>query len=128
MLDINDNNPHFSQDSYSYSVNEAMVGPDGLSLLTIVTNDADGTSPNNLVTYNITDGNDADTFEINSTTVSVHQVQYYLIYIFIYTQGEIRAVKDLDYESEISYTVTVTAVDNPNDATQTRSNSTQVYM
>lgn len=70
LTDVNDNYPIFSLATYSHSVPEAPVGSNGISILTISASDNDGTSPNNYVTYNITGGNIADTFEINSTTVS----------------------------------------------------------
>ncbi|XP_011407489.2 PREDICTED: protocadherin Fat 4-like [Amphimedon queenslandica] len=109
ITDVNDNYPSFTMSSYTHSLPEANASSTmKISILTVSATDADGTSPNNFVTYNITAGNSDDTFEINDTT------------------GEVYAVKSLDYETTQSYTLTIMAKDNPLLANQTNVNETTV--
>ncbi|XP_014796025.1 PREDICTED: cadherin-23 isoform X2 [Calidris pugnax] len=92
ILDENDNAPAFQQQLYEVTLDE---GPDTLNatLVTVQALDRDE-GPNGTVAYAITEGNILDTFHIDSTT------------------GEIRTVKELDYEiSHGRYTLIVTATD-----------------
>ncbi|NXU56641.1 CAD23 protein, partial [Turnix velox] len=92
ILDENDNAPTFQQQLYEVTLDE---GPATLNatLVTVLALDQDE-GPNSTIEYAITQGNVLDTFHINSTT------------------GEIRTVKELDYEiSHGRYTLIVTATD-----------------
>uniref|UniRef100_A0A8C3PLZ9 Cadherin-23 n=1 Tax=Calidris pygmaea TaxID=425635 RepID=A0A8C3PLZ9_9CHAR len=92
ILDENDNAPAFQQQLYEVTLDE---GPATLNatLVTVQALDRDE-GPNGTVAYAITEGNILDTFHIDSTT------------------GEIRTVKELDYEiSHGRYTLIVTATD-----------------
>uniref|UniRef100_A0A8D2M3P2 Cadherin-23 n=1 Tax=Zonotrichia albicollis TaxID=44394 RepID=A0A8D2M3P2_ZONAL len=92
ILDENDNAPAFRQQLYEVTLDE---GPSSLnaSLVTVQALDQDE-GPNGTVAYAITEGNILGTFHIDNAT------------------GEIRTVKELDYEiSHGRYTLVVTATD-----------------
>ncbi|XP_054144389.1 cadherin-23 [Melozone crissalis] len=92
ILDENDNVPAFRQQLYEVTLDE---GPSSLnaSLVTVQALDQDE-GPNGTVAYAITEGNILGTFHIDNAT------------------GEIRTVKELDYEiSHGRYTLVVTATD-----------------
>ncbi|NXE32689.1 CAD23 protein, partial [Ptilorrhoa leucosticta] len=92
ILDENDNAPAFRQQLYEVTLDE---GPSTLnaSLVTVQALDQDE-GPNGTVAYAITEGNILGTFHIDNAT------------------GEIRTVKELDYEiSHGRYTLVVTATD-----------------
>ncbi|XP_040418742.1 cadherin-23 isoform X6 [Cygnus olor] len=92
ILDENDNAPTFQQQLYEVTLDE---GPATLNatLVTVQALDLDE-GPNGTVTYAITEGNILGTFHIDSTT------------------GQIRTLKELDYEiSHGRYTLVVTATD-----------------
>ncbi|NXP32884.1 CAD23 protein, partial [Leiothrix lutea] len=92
VLDENDNAPAFRQQLYEVTLDE---GPSTLNatLVTVQALDQDE-GPNGTVAYAITEGNILGTFHIDNAT------------------GEIRTVKELDYEiSHGRYTLVVTATD-----------------
>ncbi|NXV10557.1 CAD23 protein, partial [Cettia cetti] len=92
ILDENDNAPAFRQQLYEVTLDE---GPSTLNatLVTVQALDQDE-GPNGTVAYAITEGNILGTFHIDNAT------------------GEIRTVKELDYEiSHGRYTLVVTATD-----------------
>ncbi|XP_057885306.1 cadherin-23 [Melospiza georgiana] len=92
ILDENDNAPAFRQQLYEVTLDE---GPSSLnaSLVTVQALDQDE-GPNGTVAYAITEGNILGAFHIDNAT------------------GEIRTVKELDYEiSHGRYTLVVTATD-----------------
>ncbi|XP_025090910.1 cadherin-23-like isoform X2 [Pomacea canaliculata] len=90
LLDVNDNAPNFKQSSYSQIIKEdASLG----SVVTTVTaSDADGSAPNNLVSYFIESGAQ-DRFRISATS------------------GEIKVSGPLDREQTSSYLLTIVARD-----------------
>lgn len=65
VQDVNDEAPVFIQPSYSYTIKEQDIVTQ-VSLLPVTATDEDGTSPNNLVTYNITSGNEDKKFIIDN--------------------------------------------------------------
>ena len=89
LTDINDNEPIFTEDPYDVSVFENVDST--TVVVRVVATDADDGS-NEMVTYNITDG-DEDKFVINEAT------------------GVITAVPPLDFENQTVYTLSVVAVD-----------------
>ncbi|XP_066180638.1 cadherin-23-like [Sylvia atricapilla] len=92
VLDENDNAPAFQQQLYEVTLDE---GPSTLNatLVTVQALDQDE-GPNGTVAYAITQGNILGTFHIDNAT------------------GEIRTVKELDYEiSHGRYTLVITATD-----------------
>ena len=53
-------------------------------LLTIAASDSDGTSPNNMLIYNITGGNDDGKFTIDNTNVSFYfTISYYCLCMYV---------------------------------------------
>ena len=64
ILDINDNGPEFEELVYTDNIKEQSVQND-LFVLSVSAIDRDGTSPNNIITYNITQGNDDLKFKID---------------------------------------------------------------
>ncbi|XP_078284733.1 cadherin-23 [Rhinoraja longicauda] len=98
ILDENDNHPAFLQQQYDLTLDE---GPSSLESFTVIVNASDqDEGPNGTVTYAIVDGNIDNTFTVHSIT------------------GEIKAVKELDYElCHGRYTLIVAATDqSPNSA------------
>uniref|UniRef100_A0A3B1ITV3 FAT atypical cadherin 1a n=1 Tax=Astyanax mexicanus TaxID=7994 RepID=A0A3B1ITV3_ASTMX len=90
VTDVNDNSPVFGQAVYA-----AVVSEDadlGKTILTVVADDADGPS-NNQVRYSITDGNQGSPFTIDPL------------------RGEVKVARHLDREKTSGYTLTVTASD-----------------
>ena len=71
IQDVNDHFPIFKQSPYTVSKEEGNVGPTTVLLDQIVAEDNDGTSPNNVVEYDITAGNEQNVFEINPNSVSL---------------------------------------------------------
>ena len=71
VQDVNDHFPVFQYFPYIKSTKEGNVGPTKVLLLQVVAKDSDGTSPNNVVKYAITAGNDENVFDINPDTVSL---------------------------------------------------------
>ncbi|PVD37770.1 hypothetical protein C0Q70_00371 [Pomacea canaliculata] len=88
--DVNDNAPNFKQSSYSQIIKED-ASLDSV-VLTVSASDADGSAPNNLVSYFIESGAQ-DRFRISSTT------------------GEIKVSGPLDREQTSSYLLTIVARD-----------------
>ena len=83
LNDVNDNAPLFSEASFTYSVDEQDVSTD-IFLLTIAASDSDGTSPNNMLIYNITGGNDDGKFTIDNTNVSFYfTISYYCLCMYV---------------------------------------------
>lgn len=120
VLDENDNAPAFQQQLYEVTLDE---GPATLNatLVTVQALDLDE-GPNGTVAYAITEGNILGTFHIDSATVSIRAPSpawpcpspssltpgYRLLVL----QGQIRTLKELDYEiSHGRYTLVVTATD-----------------
>ncbi|PVD37771.1 hypothetical protein C0Q70_00372 [Pomacea canaliculata] len=90
LLDINDNAPNFTQSSYSQIIKEdASLGS---VVTTVHASDADGSAPNNLVSYFIESGAQ-DRFRINATT------------------GAIKVSGPLDREKTSSYLLTIVTRD-----------------
>ncbi|KAL4226469.1 hypothetical protein ACF0H5_014452 [Mactra antiquata] len=92
VTDVNDNDPVFSQSSYSQSVSE--IDPPGIVVLSVTANDADdpGTNDYGKVTYSISAG-DAGVFSIGSTS------------------GQITTISAPNYETATSYTLYIQAID-----------------
>lgn len=120
VLDENDNAPAFQQQLYEVTLDE---GPATLNatLVTVQALDLDE-GPNGTVAYAITEGNILGTFHIDSATVSIRAPSpawpcpspssltpgCRLLVL----QGQIRTLKELDYEiSHGRYTLVVTATD-----------------
>lgn len=101
LLDVNDNNPTFTEKVYQLRLNEdAAVGS---SVLTMTAVDRD---VNSVVTYQITSGNTRNRFAISSQSGG----------------GLITLALPLDYKQERQYVLTVTASDG------TRSDTVQVFI
>ncbi|XP_072318668.1 protocadherin Fat 1a [Eucyclogobius newberryi] len=91
LTDANDNAPVFSQSTYAAVVSEdAELGK---TVLTVVAQDADGSSYNH-VHYSIVDGNPGSPFTIDPS------------------RGELRVARQLDRERISGYSLTVLAADN----------------
>ncbi|XP_053307224.1 cadherin-23 [Spea bombifrons] len=106
IVDINDNNPIFSQSSYQKPVFEDI--PLGSTMLQIKATDADS-GRFALIQYSLVDGEGK--FGINPTT------------------GDIYILSPLDREKKDHYTLTAIARDNPGDvASNRRENSVQVLI
>ena len=90
VIDENDNQPIFQQPQYSLSLREdASTG----IILTLIATDADEpNTPNSMVTYSITAGNDGGKFSL-------------------FDDGVLSLVSELDFDTQQMYTVTVTAQD-----------------
>ncbi|XP_037388733.1 protocadherin Fat 1a isoform X4 [Pygocentrus nattereri] len=90
VTDVNDNSPVFGQAVYAAVVSEdAELGK---TILTVVADDADGPS-NNQVRYSIVDGNQGSPFTIDPL------------------KGEVKVARHLDREKTSGYTLTVMASD-----------------
>ncbi|XP_062834481.1 cadherin EGF LAG seven-pass G-type receptor 2 isoform X1 [Anolis carolinensis] len=101
ILDVNDNNPEFTQKEYSMRLNEdAAVGT---SVLTVSAIDRD---VNSVITYQITNGNTRNRFSITSQSGG----------------GLITLALPLDYKLERHYLLTITASDG------TRLDTAQVFV
>lgn len=120
VLDENDNAPTFQQQLYEVTLDE---GPATLNatLVTVQALDLDE-GPNGTVAYAITEGNILGTFHIDSTTVSIRTPSPDRLCpspssltpgrCLLVLQGQIRTLKELDYEiSHGRYTLVVTATD-----------------
>uniref|UniRef100_A0A8C2CXI1 FAT atypical cadherin 1a n=1 Tax=Cyprinus carpio TaxID=7962 RepID=A0A8C2CXI1_CYPCA len=102
LTDVNDNSPVFSQDIYSAVISEdAELGK---AVLTVMADDADGPSSNQ-VRFSIIDGNQGSLFTIDPI------------------RGEVKVARQLDREKTSGYTLTVMASDNGSPA---RSSSSTV--
>nr|XP_032643953.1 cadherin-23 [Chelonoidis abingdonii] len=111
IVDINDNNPIFSQTSYQKPVFEDV--PLGTVILRVRATDADS-GRFALIQYNLGDGEGK--FGINPNTVCV-------------LQGDIYVLSALDREKKDHYTLTAVARDNPGDiSSNRRENSVQVLI
>uniref|UniRef100_K7FSG0 Cadherin EGF LAG seven-pass G-type receptor 2 n=1 Tax=Pelodiscus sinensis TaxID=13735 RepID=K7FSG0_PELSI len=101
VLDVNDNNPEFTQKEYSVRLNEdAAVGT---SVLTISAIDRDA---NSVITYQIANGNTRNRFSITSQSGG----------------GLVTLALPLDYKLERQYLLTITASDG------TRLDTAQVFV
>ncbi|MBN3295144.1 CELR2 protein, partial [Amia calva] len=101
ILDVNDNNPEFTQKSYSVRLNEdAAVGS---SVVTVSAVDRD---VNSVVTYQIASGNTRNRFSITSQSGG----------------GLVTLALPLDYKLERQYALSITASDG------TRSDTAQVFV
>ncbi|KAG8513091.1 Cadherin-related family member 2 [Galemys pyrenaicus] len=96
--DINDNLPIFNQSEYSFSVKERTSGVVG----TVQASDADQTEANNRISFSLS-GTGANNFIIQGQVLGSGQAQ-----------GKLQLPSDvsLDYETQTSYNLTVTA-ENP---------------
>ena len=92
ILDLNDNDPVFTKNSYNATVDEN--SPAGVELLAVSATDKDH-SLNGEVIYSFDLDSDSNKFDLNSTT------------------GVIRTREPLDYESKTLYTFKVSARDQP---------------
>ncbi|XP_062928641.1 cadherin EGF LAG seven-pass G-type receptor 1 isoform X2 [Mobula hypostoma] len=101
VLDVNDNNPTFTERVYHLRLNED--APVGSSVLTVTAIDRD---VNSVVTYQISSGNTRNRFSITSQSGG----------------GLITLALPLDYKQERQYVLTVTASDG------TRMDTVQVYI
>ncbi|XP_060698853.1 cadherin EGF LAG seven-pass G-type receptor 1 isoform X4 [Hemiscyllium ocellatum] len=101
VLDVNDNNPTFTERVYYLRLNED--APVGSSVLTVTAIDKD---VNSVVTYQISSGNTRNRFSITSQSGG----------------GLITLALPLDYKQERQYVLTVTASDG------TRLDTVQVYI
>ncbi|XP_043944319.1 cadherin EGF LAG seven-pass G-type receptor 1 [Protopterus annectens] len=101
ILDVNDNNPAFTENVYHRRINED--APVGCSVLTVTAVDRD---VNSIVTYQISSGNTRNRFSITSQSGS----------------GLITLALPLDYKQERQYVLTVTASDG------TRMDTAQVFI
>uniref|UniRef100_A0A8C1I773 FAT atypical cadherin 1a n=1 Tax=Cyprinus carpio TaxID=7962 RepID=A0A8C1I773_CYPCA len=91
LTDVNDNSPIFNQDIYSAVISEdAELGK---TVLTVMADDADGPSSNQ-VRFSIIDGNQGSPFTIDPI------------------RGEVKVARQLDREKTSGYTLTVLASDN----------------
>ncbi|XP_046548571.1 LOW QUALITY PROTEIN: protocadherin Fat 4-like [Haliotis rubra] len=108
VTDENDNTPVFGSGSYSGSVSEAdAVGASVVVTVAATDTDDPATGGNGQVTYSIIGGNTNSDFTIDVSN------------------GEIRTAKLLDYETAVSHSLTVKAVDRAGDA-QSKSATTVV--
>ncbi|XP_046545181.1 protocadherin Fat 4-like [Haliotis rubra] len=108
VTDENDNTPVFGSGSYSGSVSEAdAVGASVVVTVAATDTDDPATGGNGQVTYSIIGGNTNSDFTIDVSN------------------GEIRTAKLLDYETAVSHSLTVKAVDRAGDA-QSKSATTIV--
>ena len=92
VSDENDVEPEFVRDVYEVSVREDVEVPDELLVVVATDGDAPGTN-NSRIEYSISSGNEANTFEVDPST------------------GAFRVIRQLDFEQQDLYTVTVTATD-----------------
>ena len=92
ITDINDNSPMFVNTPYQAQVREDVGVPFDVIQVTARDDDEPG-NPNSQITYNITAGNDGGTFTINGNT------------------GQISIAQTLDFETIMSYSLTVRASD-----------------
>ncbi|XP_065110593.1 protocadherin Fat 1a isoform X2 [Paramisgurnus dabryanus] len=91
LTDVNDNSPVFNQNIYSAVISEdAELGK---TVLTVMADDADGPSSNQ-VRFSIIDGNQGSPFTIDPI------------------KGEVKVARQLDREKTSGYTLTVLASDN----------------
>ena len=91
ITDINDNSPVFNPLSYSVTVDEnATINS---TLISVIATDADADGPNSDISYSIQSGNDENLFHISST-------------------GVISIISALDYETAVSHSLIVQAMDN----------------
>ena len=90
ILDVNDDTPAFSKNTYTASINENVAI--GTYIVTVTAVDKDS-GPNGLISYQITSGNGISHFNINSSS------------------GVITTGSVIDYETTISYNLIVTAED-----------------
>ncbi|KAM4807713.1 protocadherin Fat 4-like [Rhinophrynus dorsalis] len=90
VLDINDNNPHFSQSHFKVEISENTLT--GTDLIQVIASDADE-GANGMIRYTIVDGNPSSEFRIDSVT------------------GVISIAKPLDRERKSSYALTVQSSD-----------------
>ncbi|XP_057188833.1 protocadherin Fat 1a isoform X3 [Triplophysa rosa] len=91
LTDVNDNSPVFNQDMYSAVISEdAELGK---TVLTVMADDADGPSSNQ-VRFSIIDGNQGSPFTIDPV------------------RGEVKVARQLDREKTSGYTLTVLTSDN----------------
>ena len=87
---LNDEKPSFSTSQYTTSLSESSTV--GSSILFVIATDADNNT-NDAVSYSISNGNDDNKFDIDSST------------------GELMLNGELDYETKTSYTLVVMATD-----------------
>ncbi|KAM4594935.1 protocadherin Fat 1a isoform 6-T10 [Fundulus diaphanus] len=91
LTDVNDNKPVFSQEVYTTVISEdAELGK---NVLTVVAEDSDGSSYNN-IRYSIVDGNQGSPFTMDPL------------------RGELKVARQLDRERTSGYTLKVVAADN----------------
>ncbi|XP_071083745.1 protocadherin Fat 4-like [Haliotis cracherodii] len=108
ITDENDNTPVFGSGSYSGSVSETdAVGASVVVTIAATDIDDPATGGNGQITYSIIGGNTNSDFTIDASN------------------GEIKTAKLLDYETAVSHSLTVKAVDRAGDA-QSRSATTIV--
>ena len=88
VIDLNDNDPAFSEDSY-----EATLAEDTVSRSAVVSAPATDADNGNTLTYTITGGNGAGLFSIDS-------------------DGDITLARALDYETATRHTLTIRVTDN----------------
>lgn len=89
VSDVNDNAPIFANVINSYNISENISSG---NFLRVLASDADGTSPNNLISYSFANG--FEVFAINSST------------------GDISVIGQLDYEQTQRYMLEIIASDN----------------
>ncbi|CAH2300904.1 protocadherin Fat 4 [Pelobates cultripes] len=90
VLDINDNNPSFSQNEYKIEISENTLT--GTDLIQVIASDADE-GVNGMIRYSIIDGNPSGEFRIDTVT------------------GVISITKPLDRERKSSYSLTIQSSD-----------------
>ena len=90
VSDLNDNPPQFQQSPYSIILRED--APLGTILSLIVTDADEPNTPNSMITYNITTGNEAGIFSLDNS-------------------GSLSLVQQLDFETQAVYLLTVIAQD-----------------
>ena len=98
VIDVNDNSPVFSANSYSFSALENSTT--GTVVGTVLATDADGTSANNNVTYYKSNNAFSNNFAIGQSS------------------GVITVVGGLNYEYKKEYVFTVCSTDNATDANE----------